>query len=468
MAGFLFLSSACTVGPRFKRPLSDVPQQWTVGEARGTKTLEPAGDWWNSFKDPEFNKLIRRGVEANLDLKIAAARVAESRAARGVAKSGLFPSVGTSVSATRNRELVVAPPSGQSAVRIVPLELSNFQGSFDSSWELDVFGRVRNGLRGATADVAAITEARRYALITVLGDIGRSYTELRGFQLRLQIAEKNIRIQQDTLDLTKSRAAAGLATELDVSRAAAQLEATKSAVPSLQSDIEVSIHRLSVLLGKEPGALRAELLPSAPVPLIPPEVPVGLPSELLERRPDVRQAEAQVAAATARVGEAKAEWFPHIVLAGSAGRQATQLHDLTLGLGNFFSVGPGISLPVFTGGRISSNVRVQDARLQQAVISYGSTVLLALEETENALVNYSQEQTRRERLEAAVRSNEEAVLLSSELYKAGLTDFLSVLDAQRELYANEDLLAQSRTTQTTNLIALYKALGGGWESFSQQ
>jgi NodT family efflux transporter outer membrane factor (OMF) lipoprotein len=302
----------------------------------------------------------------------------------------------------------------------------------------------------------------------VLGDIGRSYTELRGFQLRLEIAEKNIHIQQDTLDLTKARAAAGLATELDVSRAMAQLEATKSAVPTLQSEIEVSIHRLSVLLAQEPGALRAELSPSAPVPLIPPEVPVGLPSELLERRPDVRQAEAQVAAATARVGEAKAEWFPRIVLTGSAGRQATQLHDLTLGLGNFYSVGPEISLPVFTAGRIRSNIRVQDARLQQAVISYGSTVLQALEETENALVNYSNEQTHRERLEAAVNSNEEAVRLSAELYKAGLTDFLSVLDAQRELYADEDLLAQSRTTQTTNLIALYKALGGGWESFPQQ
>ena len=320
------------------------------------------------------------------------------------------------------------------------------------------------GLQAANADVAAAREARRDVLVAVLGEVGRTYAELRGFQFRLDIAQKNIATQQDTLDLTKSRATAGLATELDVARAAAQLETTRSVVPSLQSGIEISIHRLSVLLGQEPSALRAEVSLTAPVPMIPPEVPVGLRSELLERRPDVRQAEAQIAAATARVGEAKAEWFPRFTLFGSAGRQASQLHEITLGMGNFFSAGPAVSLPIFTGARIRSNIRVQDARLQQVVIGYRSTVLSALEETENALVNYSEEQSRRERLENAVKSNEEAVRLSSELYKAGLTDFLSVLDAQRELYANEDLLAQSRAAQAVNLIALYKALGGGWQS----
>jgi len=401
-------------------------------------------------------------VKANLDLKLATARIAEARAVRGIAKSGLFPTVEASASATRNRQRVIAPANGAAA--IVPVEFNNFQGGFDASWELDVFGRVRRGLQAANADVAAAREARRDVLVAVLGEVGRTYAELRGFQFRLDIAQKNIATQQDTLDLTKSRATAGLATELDVARAAAQLETTRSVVPSLQSGIEISIHRLSVLLGQEPSALRAEVSPTAPVPMIPPEVPVGLRSELLERRPDVRQAEAQIAAATARVGEAKAEWFPRFTLFGSAGRQASQLHEITLGMGNFFSAGPAVSLPIFTGARIRSNIRVQDARLQQVVIGYRSTVLSALEETENALVNYSEEQSRRERLENAVKSNEEAVRLSSELYKAGLTDFLSVLDAQRELYANEDLLAQSRAAQAVNLIALYKALGGGWQS----
>jgi NodT family efflux transporter outer membrane factor (OMF) lipoprotein len=436
-----------------------------VDQARGAVAGEPPEQWWKSFNDPVFDKLVQQAVQANLDLQLAAARVDEARAERGVAKSGLFPSVAATASASRNRQRVVAPAQGSAT--IVPVEFNNFQGGFDAAWELDFFGRIRSGLQAATADATAASEARRAVLVAVLGELGRSYAELRGFQLRLDIANKNIAIQQDTLDLTRIRAKAGLATELDVSRADAQLEATKSVVPTLQRGVESSIHRLSVLLGQEPNALRAELLPVAPVPVTPPEVPVGLPSELLERRPDVRQAEAQIVAATARVGEAKAEFFPRFLLLGTAGRQASQLHDITLGMGNYFGVGPAVTLPIFTGGRIRSQVRVQDARLRQSVITYRSAILSALEETENALVSYSEEQARRAHLESAVKSNEEAVRLSAELYKAGLTDFLSVLDAQRALYADEDLLAQSRTAQTVNLIALYKALGGGWQSFPQ-
>jgi NodT family efflux transporter outer membrane factor (OMF) lipoprotein len=457
----LFLSG-CAVGPKYKRPTASVPQQWSIRLTSGARAQEPVEEWWRGFNDVEFEQLVRRAVQSNLDLKLAAARVVEARGAQGIARSGLFPSVGASASASRNRQRAFTSVRGSAA--IVPIEFNNFQGGFDAVWELDVFGGVRRGVQAAQADAVAAAESRRNVLITVLGDLGRSYAELRGLQLRLAIAQKNIAIQQDTLDLTKARAKAGLATELDVSRAAAQLEATRSVVPALEAGVETSIHRLSVLVGQEPGAIRAELLPSAPVPVTPPEVPVGLPSELLERRPDVRQAEAQVAAATARVGEAKANFFPRFLLLGTAGRQASQLHDITLGMGNFFSVGPAISVPIFTGGRIRSEVRVQDARLQQALIGYRSTVLAVLKETEDALVNYAQEQTRREHLENAVKSNEEAVRLSSHLYTAGLTDFLSVLDAQRELYANEDLLAQSRTAQTVDLIALYKALGGGWKT----
>ncbi len=467
VAGSLVLSG-CAVGPEYKREATPVSPLWSVEQSRGTTTHEPAERWWTSFSDPELEKLVRHAVDANLDLKAAAARVEDARAERGIAASGLFPSVGATASATRNRQRVIAPTGGaQAPVSAVPVEFNNFQVGFDATWELDVFGRIRRGLQAAGADAAAALEARREVLVTVLGDVGRSYAELRGLQLRLDIARKNIDIQRDTLELTKTRAAAGLATQLDVSRASAQLDATRSVEPSLQSGIETSIHRLSVLLGQEPGALLVELLPDAPVPVTPPEVPVGLPSGLLERRPDVRQAEAQVAAATARVGEAKADFFPRFVLLGNAGRQASQLHDITLGMGNFFGAGPVVSLPIFTGGRLRSRLAAQDARLRAAVIAYRAAVLSALEETENALVAYAREQTRRERLESAVTSSKESVRLSSELYKAGLTDFLSVLDAQRELYANEDMLAQSRTAQTVNLIALYKALGGGWQSFPQ-
>jgi NodT family efflux transporter outer membrane factor (OMF) lipoprotein len=356
---------------------------------------------------------------------------------------------------------VIAPVAPGSA-KIVPVEFNNYQGELSSSWELDVFGGVRRGVQAASADVEASEENRRDVLVILLGDVSRVYAQLRGFQRRLEIANKNIKTQQDTLDLTTARSKAGLATEFDVSRAAAQLESTKAVVPTLLTGIDVSIHRLSVLLGEEPGALRGELENASPIPTTEPDVEVGLPSDLLKRRPDIRRSEARLAAATARIGEAKADMFPRFVLTGTAGRQASQLHDLTLGAGNFFSAGPEISLPLFTGGRIRSNIAVQTSREREALVAYQSSVLNALEEVQNALVNYSQEQERRDHLNQAAQQSRLAVDLATEQYRAGLVDFLSVLDAQRELYANEDQAIESQTTVTTDVIVLYRALGGGW------
>jgi NodT family efflux transporter outer membrane factor (OMF) lipoprotein len=447
------LLAGCAVGPNYKRPQVAVPNQWTVAPARGTsaKAIEKE-DWWSSFQDPELNSLIERAAAQNLDFKLALDRVEEARAVRGVARSGYFPSIDASASATRNRQRVIAPVAPSSA-KIVPVEFNNFEGGLGASWELDVLGCIRRGVQAASADVAAAEENRRDVRVILFGDVGRVYAQLRGLQRRLEIANKNIKTQQDTLDLTRTRAKAGLATELDVSRAAAQLESTRAAVPTLLGGIDISIHRLSVLLGEEPGALRSELENASPIPAAGPDVEVGLPSDLLERRPDIRPA---------RIGEAKADLFPRFVLIGAAGRQASQLHDITLGAGNFFSVGPGISLPLFTGGRIRSNIAVQDARQRAALINYRSSVLNALEEVQNALVNYAQEQERRDRLNEAAQQSQLAVDLATEQYKAGLTDFLSVLDAQRELYAEEDQAVQSQTSVTTNVIALYRALGGGW------
>lgn len=456
------LLAGCAVGPNYKRPQVAVPNQWTVAPARGTsaKAIEKE-DWWSSFQDPELNSLIERAAAQNLDFKLALDRVEEARAVRGVARSGYFPSIDASASATRNRQRVIAPVAPSSA-KIVPVEFNNFEGGLGASWELDVFGGIRRGVQAASADVAAAEENRRDVRVILFGDVGQVYAQLRGLQRRLEIANKNIKTQQDTLDLTRTRAKAGLATQLDVSRAAAQLESTRAAVPTLLGGIDISIHRLSVLLGEEPGALRSELENASPIPAAGPDVEVGLPSDLLERRPDIRRSEAQLVAATARIGEAKADLFPRFVLTGAAGRQASQLHDITLGAGNFFSVGPGISLPLFTGGRIRSNIAVQDARQRAALINYRSSVLNALEEVQNALVNYAQEQERRDRLNEAAQQSQLAVDLATEQYKAGLTDFLSVLDAQRELYAEEDQAVQSQTSVTTDVIALYRALGGGW------
>ncbi|HEX2714362.1 MAG TPA: efflux transporter outer membrane subunit [Candidatus Acidoferrales bacterium] len=468
----LLLLADCAVGPNYKRPQVAVPNQWTVAPARGTSTKPPQRDeWWSSFQDPELNSLVERAAGQNLDLKLALERVQEARAVRGITRAGYFPSVEANASATRlrggiNQGVIRAVPSSADPNArpslISPFETNSFQGNLSASWELDVFGGVRRGVQAASADVLAAEENRRNVLVILLGDVGRVYAQLRGFQRRLEIANKNIKTQQDTLDLTTARAKAGLATELDVSRAAAQLESTRAVVPTLLSGIDVSIHRLSVLLGEEPGALHSELEKTNPIPSAEPNVEVGLPSDLLKRRPDIRRAEAQLAAATARIGEAKADLFPRFVLTGTAGRQATQLHDLTLGAGNFFSVGPGISLPLFTGGRIRSNIAVQTSRERAALIGYQSTILNSLEEVQNALVNYSQEQERRDRLNQAVEQSQLAVDLAIEQYRAGLVDFLSVLEAERELYASEDQFVQSQTSVTTNVIALYRALGGGW------
>jgi len=466
------LLAGCSVGPNYKRPQVQVPKEWTVQPARGTsmKALE-TDEWWSSFQDPKLNSLIERAVDRNLDLKLALERVQEARAARGTARSGYFPSIDANVSATRlrggiNQGIIRAVPSSADpnarANLISPFETNVFQGNLSAAWELDVFGGIRRGVHAATADMVAAEENRRDVLVILLGDVGRVYAQLRGLQRRLEIANKNIETQQETLYLTTVRAKAGLATELDVSRAAAQLESTRAVVPILLSGIDVSVHRLSVLLGQEPGTLRSELEMAAPIPSRGPDIEVGLPSDLLQRRPDIRRAEAQLTAATARVGEAKADLFPRFVLTGTAGRQATQLRDLTLGLGNFFAVGPGISLPLFNGGRIRSNIALQTSRQRGALISYQSAVLNALEEVQNALVRYSREQERRDRLHQAVQQSQLAVDLSAEQYRAGLVDFLSVLDAQRGLYANEDQLVQSQTSVTANLIALYRALGGGW------
>jgi NodT family efflux transporter outer membrane factor (OMF) lipoprotein len=343
-----------------------------------------------------------------------------------------------------------------------PYEINAYTGDLSLSWELDLFGRIRRGVERTTADLAASEQDRRNVLVTLLADVARYYAELRGYRLRLAIAQKNIAIAEDTLALTSQRVTAGLATERDVAQAQARLESVRAQVPTLDTSIQTSIHRLGVLLALPPGALEQELATSAPVPPVPPQVPTGVPSDLLQRRPDIQRAEAQLAAATAQVGEAKADYFPRFTLLGTAGRQAVQLHDLTLGLGNFFSAGPSVSVPVFTGGRIRSHIAIRSALVRQARAAYQNTILTAFEETENALVQYGNEQDRRNRLTAGETADETAFELANVQYKAGLTDFLTVLDAQRELYTNQDLLAQSQIQVTTNLIGLYKALGGGW------
>jgi len=436
-------------------------------EAPGT-TPDPAVEqWWAGFHDAELNSLIERAARNNLDLKIAMSRLLEARAERGVAKSGLLPSVEFSTTPQHVRggltQGIFRPNEGSQSSLLAPYETNILQQGFDASWEIDLFGGKRHALRAASADVAAMEEARRDTLVSLMGEVARNYSELRGAQRRLEIAESNIRLQSDSLDLTKVRAEAGLGTELDVERQASQLAATQATVPALETARQASIHRLSVLLGEEPASLTSELTEARPLPATPPVVPVGLSGDLLKRRPDIRRADDEITAASERVGVARSDFFPKITLTGTVGRQGTSFSGLTLGAGNFFAVGPAIKLPLFTGGRLRSNLQVQKQRYYQAQVEYQSTVLRGLEETENALTAYGREQERREHLQAAVEASRQATQLANELYTRGLADFLAVLDAQRQQLAVEDDLVQSDTAVVTDLVALYKALGGGWK-----
>lgn len=458
------------VGPDYQAPKTTVPATYRQqAAAEGTTGDAAIGRWWATLNDPELTALVERAVNANLDLKIASSRLLEARAARRVTRADLLPAIESTTSVQRVRGGLTAglfnvnqSPSGGSSL-LAPFETNVFQLGFDANWELDLFGGRRRALEAATADVAAVAEARRDTLVSLLAEVARDYAELRGYQRRLDITRRNIQLQQDSLDLTKVRADAGLGTQFDVERQTAQLDSTRSLVPSLETAEIQTIHRLGVLLGEEPGRLLDQLMQAKPLPAVPPSVPVGLPADLLKRRPDIREAESRIAAETARVGVARADLFPKLRLTGAAGRQGTEPSGLTLGAGNFFALGPALTLPIFTGGRIRGNIEAQKQRLEQAAHQYQITILRSLEETENALIAYGRERIRRESLLSSVEASRQATTLANELYTRGLSDFLSVLDAQRQQLAAEDDLAQSDTTVVTNLIALYKALGGGWE-----
>src|SRR5258706_2531260 len=353
VAALIWVLAGCILGPNFHRPQAAVPPQWTTPAARGVSPgVETQTDlWWKSFKDPKLDSLIDRAVAANYDLKLATARVDEARAANGLAKSEYYPQINGTSSTTRNREFAVAPLPGPGegvTARPVAFDLSNFRGEFDASWELDLFGRIRREVEASKADLAASEQDRRNVLVTLLGEVGRYYADLRGFQARLTIAEQKIATEEDPVGLTRSLSNAGQATERDVAQAQAQLESVRAQVPVLKSNIATTLHRLSVLTGQQPGTLDAELAEATPILLVPPDVPAGLPSDLLERRPDIQRTEAQLAAATARVGQAKADYFPRFTLLGTAGRPRPQVYYLCFGLGYYFFFGPFICVALFT------------------------------------------------------------------------------------------------------------------------
>lgn len=502
--------AGCMTGPDYARPDVGVPDVWAhPDDIVGDDGPPPWEAWWEAMGDPVLNELIARSAEANYDLEIAESRVREARAARGIAASALLPNVGISASAQRVHSIeqdfgtgdsvtggVSNGPNGLSSnvtVRSGNLSISRtdsaagatssisltpdggspdrntslFQVGFDASWELDVFGGNRRAVEAAEAEVAAANEFRRDVLISLVSEVARNYIELRSAQARLAIAEKNIEAQSQSVRITEDRFQAGLSSELDTYQAKALLATTKSQLPLLRTRIAEATHRLGVLVGDDPTSLRPLLDAAAPLPHGIEGIPIGIPSEVLRRRADIRQAERQLAAQTARIGVAVADLYPRFFLTGGLTGQSSVAGSVLSGANRFWSIGPGISWPIFQGGRIRANIEVQNERQEQAAIAYEQAIMLALEDVENSLVAYAQEQERQESVEDAVEANEATVRIANERYTNGLEGFLSVLFAQQALYQTEDALIQSQSAELIYLVSLYKALGGGWEVFEE-
>jgi multidrug efflux system outer membrane protein len=456
-------AAGCTVGPDYRKAAVSMPAAWAQGAPAGVTSESPElRTWWRAFGDPALDALVDRALAGSLDLRIATARVREARALRGVTAGDRWPTVNASglYSRVRNSENVrPLPPDFDPAHNL-------FEMGLDASWELDLWGRVRRSVEAADATVEAGVENRRDVLVILLAEIARNLVEVRTAQQRLVIARQNIESQREIVDLTRVRRDAGLGTDVEVAQARTVLTTTEAQVPALEAARDQAIHRIAVLAGEPPAALLADLRSAASVPVGPPSVPVGLPSEVLRRRPDIRRAERELAAATARIGVATADLFPRFSLTGTLGVAATDAANVFKGGSRFSSIGPEVVWPIFAGGRIRASIRVEEARQEAALARYEQTILGALEETENALVAYGNEQVRRASLAEAVDESRLALQLSRELYLRGLADFLSVLDNQRSVYAAEDQLVLSDRTRAVSLIALYKALGGGWDSAS--
>lgn len=456
----VLLLAGCAVGPDYSPPQPAVAAAWSSMEAGqasvATARSADLARWWLSFKDPVLDVLIDRALVGSLDLKAAASRVREARAQRGIAQGALLPEVGASGGYDRVRlsENGPLPSNGK------PFNL--YQAGFDASWEIDVFGGTRRSVEAAKADEEAAVENLRDVRVILLAELARNYVELRGFQSQLAVARQNVDAQQKTFELTKTRRDAGRATDFDVARAEAQVSTTASSIPAFESAVRLSIHRLGLLLGQEPGALSAELAPVKPIPAAPAEIPVGLPTELLRRRPDLRRSERELAASTARIGVATADLYPRFFLTGAFGLQSVGASDFATAASRLWSVGPQIQWALFQGGRIRANIEVQNARQEQAALHFEQSLLGALKDVEDALVLHAREQVRRGTLAQAVAAQQRAADLADQRYAQGLVDFLNVLDAQRQLYLAQDALIQSERAVATNSIALYKAVGGGW------
>ncbi|WP_133961954.1 efflux transporter outer membrane subunit [Burkholderia pseudomallei] len=526
LAALAALASACTVGPDFHPPRADVPAQWHDVTATSTSSASSASSaasppaarsgapnagapprslptveadpdprWWRTFGDPVLDRLVERAAQDNLDVQAAVLRIAEARAqVRAAAAQGL-PDVRASASYQREQlglkgfledggvdaqlERLGAPgspleriaPGAGAALRrgaehtldqlTSPVNL--WQAGFDASWELDLFGRVRRSVEAAGAQTQAAIEGRNDALLSLEAEVAQTYLQLRGAQALRALAVALADGQRDVVALTRDQARKGLSSELDVQSADARLAQLRAQLPQFDQQIALLRNGLSYLLGDAPGALDDALREPRALPELPPTVPIGLPSTLARRRPDIRRAEAQLHAATAGVGVAVAQFYPDVSLTGQVGTRATHARELAHWSHLFYAFGPSVSLPIFEGGALVANLRLSQAQQAQAALGYRRAVLLALRDVDNALAAYRTDQTRRDALRDAAAAERTTFELARDSYRHGLVSFIDVLDAERELSQARQQYVQGSLQLTTDLVSLYKALGGGWQ-----
>lgn len=451
MAGIL---TACAVGPEYHEPKAAVPAQFSEVTPRYA-TTDDSARFSKLFGDEQLAGLVNDALTANHDLRIALSRLNEARALRGATRLDLGPTITAAAGYTDQR-------LSQSQAGATPRDREGYDAGFDAFWELDFFGRNRRALEASNADLQAAEAGLLDARISVAAEVARSYFELRGNQQRLAVARRNVENQGETLQLTRARLEGGTGTELDTSRATAQLASTRASIAPLEAAVARAIHRISVLTGREPGALRAQLELPADLPAVPEIVPVGDPALMLRRRPDIRVSERQLAASTARIGVAVADLFPRVTFTGNLGYSATSFNALGDAGSGTHLIAPGISWAAFDLGHVRARIAAARARNEGALASYEQTVLRALQETEDALVMHSRSRDRLQQLTEAATASQTAAQLARLRFENGAVDFLQVLDAERSLLEIEDNLAQSRAETATSLVAVYKALGGGW------
>jgi len=477
-AAVLLVNAGCTVGPDYVKPEAAVESQWiNQSDARVRQREAKLGDWWKVFKDPNLDRLVEEARRQNLTLQLAGVRILEARAQLGIATGNEYPQLQQLNGDLGFQQISQHAPN---TTRIIDRNFGSVGIGFDAGWELDLWGKFRRGVESSLANLDASVASYDDALVSLTAEVVRTYVLLRTSEARIQVARDNVKIQQRTLEIADALFSGGLITELDYLQAKSLLNTTLATIPPLQAGVRQAKNALGVLLGKTPGSIDGYVAEARPIPAAPAEVAVGVPADLLRRRPDIRLAERQLATQSALIGVAKADLYPHFSLLGSinlrasdaaltfASGGASELGDLFNAKSFQYFIGPSLSWDIFNYGRITNQVRVEDARFQQLIADYRSTVLNAAKEAEDATIGFLKAQEQRNELQQTYEAAKRSTELSLYQYQEGLVDYQRVLDSQRSLVSSQESLASISGDIATNLIALYKALGGGWETRTEK